>query len=595
MPHQAEKGLEYTGFNDGGFINGRDSRLNVSGDSFTIDLSGTVIDGNTQYGVYIPTDALFINGTAYNEFNDALNPNWSFTTATDLPAPTVQTYDPGQDASGVSIQKVFNLTFDMDIQENQSTTPTYLRLYENGVGTPVIECLIDNGVIEPGKGVSLANNVLTIDPTFDLNVNTQYYFTIDAGAVESLQGAAFAGIDNTSTTWRFTTEVPPVISVYDPVQDATEVALDKVIQLTFDKNVEANPTPNFYYIKIKDSSDDSEFLSIYSRNGSFESGKGASVTNNVLTIDAPSDFEASKTYYFEIDYGAIHATDGSVFGGIDNSGGNNYRFSTATNPPAVTLFTPLQDAVEVPIDQVLSIQFDKDIQLNQSATNKYVYVYDEANPGSPVYQCILQSGASQFPSQVYISGTNTLVIDPTVDFEFNTNYYVIIDAGAIEALSGDPYAGIDNSVSNNWRFATVASPVWATNYPAIQNQDETTLDLVGQTDKSGNYYYVITSSAVAPTEAQIEAGQDENGQPAIISGNNVMTANTLFSEIDIDISILTINIDHYIYVLAKDGTYGLYSTIEQLSFIRNVTNNWTGNVSNVFNEPPLKSNAAEAS
>ncbi len=565
------------------FYGDRDSRLTVNGASFTVDLSEDVLDATTEYAFYIPTNTLSVNGSPFNGFSDTGNPGWTFTTATDLPAATVSAYDPFQDATGVSIQKVFSLTFDRDIQANQTATSAYVRLFKNGDITPLLECLIDNGVIQPGKGVSLLNNVLTIDPTINLEIDTDYYFTIDAGAVESLQGAPFAGIDNVTTTWRFHTEIPPTITVFDPLQDATEVPVDKTIQLTFDKNIQANSTANFYYIRIRDAADDSEFLSIYSRNGSFEAGKGISVLNNVLTIDPPSTFEPSKTYYLEVEYGAIKGTDGTTFTGINNSPSNNYRFSTVTDPPGITTLDPLQDATEVPLNKVLTLTFDKNIQANQSATNKYLYIYDAADPITPVFQCIFQNGTIQYPAQVSILN-NVLTIDLLTDYNLNTSYYVVIDEGAVESLTGDAFPGIDNSISNYWRFTTITPPNWANGFPFTENQTETAIDLVGQTHKDGTYSYVITSSAIAPTAAQIEVGQDENNNPAILSGNGGMLANVDFRS-TINISIIAINTTRYIYVVTKEGLYNQYSTVEQLAFIRNITNTWTGNASNVFNDP----------
>ncbi len=564
------------------FYGDRDSRLTVNGATFSIDLSNDILDGNTEWAVYIPTDQLSINGVFFNKFDDFNNPNWAFTTATNLPEPVVQTYSPLQDATGVSIQETLTLTFDMDIQANQGTTTTYLKLFKTGDSNPIIQCQIDNGAIEPNKGVSITDNILTIDPPNDLDPDTEYYITIDAGTVESMNGVAYAGIDNSSTIWKFHTEVPPAITTYDPVNDATEVDIAKVINITFDKNIAPNPLADFYYIKIFDEADDSEFLSIQVRNGVFEAGKGASISNNVLTIDSPSDFEASKTYYMTIDYGAIHGTDGTVFGGIDNNT-TNYKFSTVTNPPAVVTFDPVQDAIEVPIDKVLTIDFDKNIQANSGITNKYLYLYEAGNP-SYVYQYTFQGGTISPSGAISISGS-ALTIDFPADLNLNTDYYITIDNGAIESAStGDPYGGIDNSVSNNWRFKTIAPPEWAVDYPRIEYQTEDNLDLLGQTHKSGNYYYVVTRSTTAPTEAQIVAGQDENSAAALIIGNGTMTANTEFSS-SLDISGLTINLDHYIYVVAQETTYSLYSTTEQIIFVRNVVNTWTGAVSNVFNEP----------
>ncbi len=562
------------------FYGDRDTRLTVSGASFTIDLSNDILDGNTEWAVYIETNKLSVNGVYYNGFDDINNPNWAFTTATNLPEPVVQTYDPLQNATGIPIVKTLNLTFDMDIQANQGATVTYLKLYKTGDSNPIIQCEIDNGAIQPNKGVSITDNILTINPPNDLEPDTEYYLTIDAGTVESMNGVAFAGIDNSSTVWKFHTEVPPAITTFDPLNDATEVAIGKVINITFDKNIEPNPSADFYYIKLLDKADDSEFLSITVRNGAFESGKGASINNNILTIDSPSDFAASKTYYMTIDYGAIQGTDGTVFGGIDNSVSNYYQFSTVTNPPAIVTFDPLQDAIEVPLNKVLTIDFDKNIQANSGTSNKYLYLYETGN-ASYIYQYTFQGGGIS-PAGITISGT-TMTIDFPADLNLNTDYFITIDAGAIEsAATGDPFGGIDNSVSNNWRFKTIAPPEWAVDYPRIENLNESSLDLLGQTQKGGNYYYVITKSTTAPTEAQIVAGQDENGATALIAGNDVMTADLEFKSV-LNITTLDVSVSHYIYIVSQETAYSLYSEIVQIEFIRNVVSTWTGATDNAFN------------
>ncbi len=577
--YQTSDHSNYININTGSgpFYGDRDSRLTINGATFTIDFSDDVLDGNTEWAVYIPTNKLSVNGIYYNGFDDIDNPSWAFTTATDLPKPIVQTYDPAQSATGVSVKKVLTLAFDMNIQANSTTTVTYLKLYKTGNSAPLLECEIDNGTIEPNKGVSITDNVLTIDPSFDFEPDADYYVTIDPGTIESTHGAPFDGIDNSTTSWQFHTEVPPAITAYDPANNTTEVVVDKTINLTFDKNIQPNQSADFYYIKIIDASDDNEFLSISVRNGNFESGKGASISGNVLTIDPPSDFSASKTYYVTIDYGAIEGTDGTTFLGIAE---NEYTFKTVTNPPAIVSLDPVKDAIEVAPDKILTIDFDKDIQANSGTTNKYLYLYEEGNP-TFIYQYTFQ-GSSISPAGISISGT-TMTIDFPSDLNINTNYYLTIDAGAIEAVAtGDPFGGIDNSESNNWRFKTVAPPEWTTGYPSIVNQTENNLDLLGQTQKDGNFYYVVTKSATPPTEAQIVSGLDENGDPALITGNGSMSADTEFSS-TLDISGLAISIDHYIYIVSQETTYNLYSTIEQLHFIRNVINRWTGSVDNDFN------------
>ncbi len=561
----------------------RDSRLTISGATFSVDLSNTLLAGDTTYIVYIPEDKLSVNTIYYNGFSDVNNPGWSFTTALNPPEPIVQTYDPIQNATSVSIKKTLTLTFDRDIQANSTTTTTYIKLFKTGNATPILQCQIDNSTIEPDKGVSISGNVLTIDPTSDLDIDSDYYITIDAGAVESTFGAPFAGIDNSSTIWSFHTEVPPAITAFDPLNDATEIAIDKSISITFDKDIAANSTSNFYYIRIFDSADNTTpVIEITSRTDAFTSDEATiNVSGNIITIDPNSDFSASKTYYMTIDYGAIEGVDGTVFGGIDNSTTNHYQFSTVTNPPAVVTYDPVQDAIEVPVDKVLTITFDKDIQVNSGTSNKYLYLYEDGN-SSYIYQYTFQGGSISPSGDISISGT-TMTLDFPDNFDLNTNYYIVIDAGAIEAATtGDPFGGIDNSIANNWRFKTIAPPEWIVDYPRIENQNESSLDLLGQTQKDGNYYFVVTKSTTAPTEAQIVAGQDENGDAATLTGNSTMTADVVFTS-TLDITTLDVSVSHYIYIVSQETAYNLYSEISQIEFIRNVVSTWTGAADNVFN------------
>jgi hypothetical protein len=158
----------------------------------------------------------------------------------------------------------------------------------------------------------------------------------------------------------------------------------------------------------------------------------------------------------------------------------------------------------------LSIKFNKAISPNSTGTNQYLYIYKSSDLGNPIYSCIASNDVFEKSDDVYIVNDSTLVIDYPGTFEVNTEYFVKITTGAIEAtLTGDPFGGIDNSESNYWRFTTIAPPIWGDNYPRITNQTETAVDINGETQKDGNFYYVVTKSSTAPSASQIIAGNDE--------------------------------------------------------------------------------------
>ena len=74
-------------------------------------------------------------------------------------------------------------------------------------GFVTLKLASDNSTVESfdvTSGVTISGQELTINPTNDLALGSEYYVTIDAGAVKDLTGNAFAGIADT-TTWNFTT------------------------------------------------------------------------------------------------------------------------------------------------------------------------------------------------------------------------------------------------------------------------------------------------------------------------------------------------------------------------------------------------------
>ena len=103
----------------------------------------------------------------------------------------------------------------------------------------------DNSVVET---IDVTNNQvtgsgtsqITINPTDDLDLLTEYYLKIDATAFDDQSGNSYAGISNT-TTLSFTTSgdtVAPTLTSSDPADDATAVAEGSNIVLNFSESVD---------------------------------------------------------------------------------------------------------------------------------------------------------------------------------------------------------------------------------------------------------------------------------------------------------------------------------------------------------------------
>jgi hypothetical protein len=167
----------------------------VAGAVVTIETA----DFPASTGLYVQIPATAFTDLAGNPFAGILDTTtWNFITAAapDTTPPQVTTLSPENAATGVAPDANLVMTFDEDVRV--------------GTGNIEIRLLDDHSVVQTidvtGTAVSVAANVLSIDPPADLAFGTSYYIVIPGTAVEDLSGNAFAGFAD-SSGWSFTTIV----------------------------------------------------------------------------------------------------------------------------------------------------------------------------------------------------------------------------------------------------------------------------------------------------------------------------------------------------------------------------------------------------
>ncbi|MEN9405363.1 MAG: hypothetical protein RLY47_322 [Candidatus Parcubacteria bacterium] len=124
---------------------------------------------------------------------------------------------------------------------------------------------------------------------------------------------------------------------------------------------------------------------------------------------------------------------------------NNGRVYMYPDIPNITTFDPADGAIEIGLDATFSITFEQDI-----ATSTGDIVLYDASDDSVVETIDIAGGL------VSLSGTDTLVIDPSVTLELGTEYYFLIDIGAVEDLVGNGFVGISDETT--WNFTSDAVP-----------------------------------------------------------------------------------------------------------------------------------------
>ena len=200
--------------------------LTITSSTFMLKQGTTAVAGAVAYSgttaTFAPTSALAAN-TVYtatvttgvkNIAGDAIAANkvWSFTTVV---LPEVSSTDPLNSAVGVAQNKVVAVTFSKIMDPLTITTSTFtLKQCTTAVA----------GV------VAYSVTTATFTPTTNLSANTVYTATVTTGAKDGTGNAIAA-----NKVWSFTTDVSPVVSLTDPLDNATGVAQNKVVALTFSK------------------------------------------------------------------------------------------------------------------------------------------------------------------------------------------------------------------------------------------------------------------------------------------------------------------------------------------------------------------------
>lgn len=386
----------------------------ISTSTFSLKQGATVVNGTVSYSgntlsfvpnsplspgqIYIATittGAKNLSGTAM-----ASNYGWIFTTAASVAAvaPTVTSTDPINNATNVALNKVVKAVFSQEMDPASISASTFsLKL-----GNSVV-----NGTI------SYSGNTLSFVPTNPLSPGLIYIATITTGAKNST-GTALAS----NYAWIFTTISPvaaiaPTVTSTDPIDKATNVALNKTVKAVFSETMDpASITGTTFTLKQGN----------------------ATVTGSVTYSGTTASFVPNTPLLPGIVYTATITT------GAKNSSGtaleNNYvwTFTTALAvAPTVLSTDPLNNAMNVALNKVVKATFSE--PMNSATISGLTF--------------ILKQGANTVNGSVTYSGT-TASFTPNNPLSPNLTYTATITTGA-QNLAGTGLA--DDYV---WSFKTLA-------------------------------------------------------------------------------------------------------------------------------------------
>ncbi|MCX6145104.1 MAG: Ig-like domain-containing protein [Ignavibacteriales bacterium] len=358
---------------------------------------------NTVYTATISTGAMDTTGNAL-----ASNYVWNFTTGAvaDVTPPTVISTDPANNATGVAINKKIAATFSEAMDPLTITTGFTLR----------------QGTTPVSGTVTYAGTTAIFAPASNLAVNTVYTATISTGT-KDLAGNALAS----NYVWSFTTAaaadvIPPTVLSTDPGNNATGVALNKIISAIFSEAMDQST--------ISTATVTLTGLGGASVTGTVGYANGA----NTVTFTPASALATNTTYTGTIKGGLTGAKDLA-----GNALVSNYvwTFTTAATaditPPTVIFTDPVNNATGVALNKKIAATFSE--AMNQSTISATTFT--------------LKQGITPVLGTVTNTST-TALFTPSSSLAANTVYTATISTGAMDTTG--------NALASNyvWNFTTGA-------------------------------------------------------------------------------------------------------------------------------------------
>lgn len=188
------------------------------------------LKGNSTFIGTLTVGALDIEGLALkNEYVFSFNTG----AAPDIDAPLVTVTDPLNEAIDVELNALISITFNegMDVSTLNATS-----------------FFVKQGANSVEGAISYANHIATFTPNADLENGLLFSVTVTTD-VKDMAGNAIAA----ANLWSFTTDAKPTVTSIEPLDNATNVARNKVITISFNEEMDVSTINSTSFVLMEGS------------------------------------------------------------------------------------------------------------------------------------------------------------------------------------------------------------------------------------------------------------------------------------------------------------------------------------------------------
>jgi len=397
-----------------------DATIDSANQIITINPDSTLLS-NQAYYVALGTSVEDLAGNALADDSA------TFMSA-DVSLPTLSFSSPSDGSTGVDVDTDLVLNFSEPVWGQSGGAIEIRRLSDNSL----FESIDVTGGQITGDGTA----TISVDITGPLASLTDYYVLISNTSYEDADGNPYAGI-NTPTKLNFTTEfldvTAPIVTI-TPADGSSDISVSANITISFDEAVR-----NLDDSALTDSNVDALITLKDTDNSGLDIPFDATIDagKQVITINPTSNFSSKQIVYVAIGATVEDSSDNAI-------GSASSTFTVEdVDAPALDSTTPVDDSTSVGVSDNLVLNFNEAVNIGFGT----IKIYNSSDDS------IFESMSVTSASQVSGGGTATITVNPANTMDYNTSYYVQIDATAFDDLVGNSFVGIGDKTT--WNFTTV--------------------------------------------------------------------------------------------------------------------------------------------